>query len=397
MVQYDAINPAHFRKCMQDKKIILFGAGEVGKAALQDKEIKEKVIAVVDNSAKRWGESYEGYIVQSPKILLNTDELVLITCQYLYDIMEQLEWLNVSYYFHYETLKYIEKIGRNTELHDEYVLDNETQRYYQFWDKNAFYAHAMGTIDDIKYTNSRDAFERNYRLGCRIFEADVKKLEDGNIVACHGESCFQTVIKCRGEEDVPVMKNTFNELNEQGYPIDSNRFQKEKIFGKYEVLFWEDMIELMEKDKELYFLFDTHGVWEDFFELISGLSREIRSRLIIQLSVSQGEWVSRFRGIGCNIIHLIENYYCKLGGRHTNNELIEACLKYQIGVLTVGKRRIDDNLIMLAKKHGVRLCAYNQINTTTTVNELKERGISVFCIDDYRAASWYRERYSAIE
>jgi len=390
MVHYDAINPKHFFECMQKKKIFLFGTGEIGRLALKDKEISDRIIGVVDNSPEHWGKIYEGYVVQSPEILFKTDEVVLITCQYLYDIMEQLEWLKVRYYFHYETLKYIQESGRATEIQGT-VLDEEAQQYYGLWDKQAFYAHAMGTIDDIKYTNSREAFVRNYSMGCRVFETDIKKLKDGKVVACHGGKYFQVVMKCRGEQEIPLMENTFNYLNAQGYPEDSVQFQKEKVYGRYEVMFWEDIVTLMEEDKELYFLLDTKGVLKDFFDLIQNLSQEIRGRFIVQLAMDQVEWVGKFRGIGCNIVHLIEDYYCRLQGRHTNNELIEACLKYQIGVLTVGKRRINDNLLILAKKYGIKICAYNQVNTTTTISELMERGVSVFCIDDYKVAEWYKE------
>ena len=389
MVQYDAINPKHFHECMRNNKIILFGAGEVGKKALEESQIREKVVGVVDNSPERWGKVYEEYTVQSPEILLNTDAVVLITCQYIYDIIEQLEWLNVQYYFHYETIKHIEKNGRDTELYG-CALSEEARGYYALWNKYFFYAHALGTIDDIKYTNSRDAFMRNYGMGCRVFEADLKKLDDGNIVACHGGSYFRVVMKCRGEQEVSLMKNTFNLLDKQGYPIDSRQFCEEKVFGKYEVLFWKDIIELMEKDKELYFMLDTKGVQETFYELIINLKKEIRCRFIVQLGINQLEWVEKYRKIDCNLIHLIEDFYCTLPQRSTNNELISACLKYQIGVLTVGKRRVDNNLIKLAKEYGIKLCAYNQVNTTTTISELMERGISVFCIDDYKVAQWYK-------
>lgn len=385
MVQYDVINPKHFRECMKDKKIILFGAGEVGENALADMEIKKRVVGVVDNSKEKWGRDFHGYIVQSPEILMNTSKLVLITCRYIYDIIEQCEWLNVQYYFHYETLKYIEDSGRNVELNSN-VLETSIQDIYNVWSECGFYCHSMGLIDDIMYTNSREAFERNYSMGCRFFEIDLKKIADGKIVACHGGDIFRNVLKCKGEVETFLMHNTFNSLDEMGYPIDSIRFTKEKVYGKYEVLLWEDIVKLMQKNEDVYFILDIKGMFKEFYEHINTISEDICRRFIIQVGRNQGNWVEKFRKIGVEIIHLGEDYGGKLEGRGTNAELIDACIKYKIGVLAVGKRRINDNLVMLAKKYGIRLCAYTQINTENTISELRSKGVSIFCIEDYKIA-----------
>ena len=223
-------------------------------------------------------------------------------------------------------------------------------------------------------------------MGCRVFEVDMKQFEDGRFVACHGGDYFENITKCIGDDEKYVMKNTFNCLGEDGYPINSETFQKERVYGKYEVLFWEDIIEFMEKDTALHFLIDTKGVLDVYFDLIKGLNEQLRCRFIIQLGINQGEWVDKFRTIGVPVVHMIENYYCKLYERCTNNELISACLKNKVGVLTVGKRRLNANLVMLAKKHGIRLCAYNQVNSSETIRRLKDKGATIFCIDDYDVA-----------
>jgi glycerophosphoryl diester phosphodiesterase len=46
-------------------------------------------------------------------------------------------------------------------------------------------AHGMGNIQDIMVTNSQEAWEHNYRNGCRTFEADFWMASDGKLVAFH--------------------------------------------------------------------------------------------------------------------------------------------------------------------------------------------------------------------
>lgn len=50
---------------------------------------------------------------------------------------------------------------------------------------NGCIAHALGEVDGTWYTNSRDAFERSYAEGFRVFEVDLVLLADGTAVAAH--------------------------------------------------------------------------------------------------------------------------------------------------------------------------------------------------------------------
>ena len=48
-----------------------------------------------------------------------------------------------------------------------------------------FVAHAFGAIDGHGYTNSLEAFQRNYGRGFRVFEVDVVRLADGTALLAH--------------------------------------------------------------------------------------------------------------------------------------------------------------------------------------------------------------------
>jgi FG-GAP-like repeat len=53
------------------------------------------------------------------------------------------------------------------------------------FDPYGFVAHAFGSIDGHTYTNSLEAFERNYARGFRVFEVDHVLLGDGTALAAH--------------------------------------------------------------------------------------------------------------------------------------------------------------------------------------------------------------------
>lgn len=46
-------------------------------------------------------------------------------------------------------------------------------------------AHAGGSVDGLPYTNSREALDRNYALGRRVFEIDFSETCDGSLVLLH--------------------------------------------------------------------------------------------------------------------------------------------------------------------------------------------------------------------
>ena len=50
---------------------------------------------------------------------------------------------------------------------------------------NRFIAHAGGSIDGLKYTNSLEALENSYKNGFRLFELDIIETSDNKWVAAH--------------------------------------------------------------------------------------------------------------------------------------------------------------------------------------------------------------------
>jgi len=53
------------------------------------------------------------------------------------------------------------------------------------YDPYGFVAHAMGSVNGLAYSNSLEAFQRNYARGFRVFECDQVLLADGTALVAH--------------------------------------------------------------------------------------------------------------------------------------------------------------------------------------------------------------------
>ena len=53
---------------------------------------------------------------------------------------------------------------------------------YAWAQQNQLIAHAMGGIDGQVYTDSLEAWEENYKRGYRVFEVDLRVLDDATVV-----------------------------------------------------------------------------------------------------------------------------------------------------------------------------------------------------------------------
>ena len=83
-------------------------------------------------------------------------------------------------------------------------------------DSNRFIAHAGGSIDGYKYTDSLDALNFNYKNGFRLFELDIIKTSDNIYVAAHDWAHWAKITDYKG-----------------ALPPSRNIFLDQKIYSKY--------------------------------------------------------------------------------------------------------------------------------------------------------------------
>ena len=77
-----------------------------------------------------------------------------------------------------------------------------------------FIAHAGGKIGKYTYTNSLEALNMSYDMGCRMFELDISESSDGVFVGVHDWEHFKTISGYTGIQDaLPLSEQEFLSLN----------------------------------------------------------------------------------------------------------------------------------------------------------------------------------------
>lgn len=112
-----------------------------------------------------------------------------------------------------------------------------------------FIAHAGGEIDGRRYTNSREAIERAYENGLRLFELDLIETRDGRLVAAHD---WKSWTEATGSVSVPPS------LNE---------FKQSVLWDKYHPIDLEELAEWFARRPDAYLVTDKVT---DFSKLVAG-------------------------------------------------------------------------------------------------------------------------------
>ena len=78
---------------------------------------------------------------------------------------------------------------------------------------DSFIAHAGGSIEGYKYTNSLEAINLSYQKGCRLFELDLILTADNQLVAAHSWSDFKKMTDFPEPwDDTPLTEEQFLSL-----------------------------------------------------------------------------------------------------------------------------------------------------------------------------------------
>ncbi len=156
--------------------------------------------------------------------------------------------------------------------------------------EKSYIAHALGAIDDKVYTNSLEAFQHNYDLGFRVFEADLEYTSDDEIVLIH--SWERANLKDIFGMDVPS--------DNVETPLSAGEFRSLKIYGKYTTLSLKDLIGLMAENPDTYLVIDgkysdeerVRKEYADIVELTKEVDKSILDRMIPQIySESMYDWI----------------------------------------------------------------------------------------------------------
>lgn len=157
-------------------------------------------------------------------------------------------------------------------------IDSFKEHFNYDWVKNNKYiAHAMGGIDKRVYTNSLEAFEKNYDLGYRVFEIDLSLTSDNEIVLLHAwnkDGLKKLGLPTSWSEKHPTFKE----------------FMNTKINGMYTPLSFRDVCNLMKKYDDVKFVIDVKGdinscksIYMKAINIASQVDKSIKDRFIPQI------------------------------------------------------------------------------------------------------------------
>ena len=131
------------------------------------------------------------------------------------------------------------------------------------YDPYGFVAHAFGAIDGRTYTNSLEAFQRNYGRGFRVFEVDVVRLADGTALIAHD-----------GLEANYGLNKPFKEAR-------WSDLAGHKYLNRYTILRSQDLVRLLRDHPDMYVILDSKYARLDIYRtfLRQAPERSLRERI----------------------------------------------------------------------------------------------------------------------
>jgi hypothetical protein len=385
---FDMMNPLHFDRSVAERggRVLLLGANETAESFLEAEGQKYELVGVVDRDAGRWGSSLAGLEVQSPRRLLEGGAVVLVMEPDYMSVAEQLNWMGVEPYFHWNTLRIVRENGSDNrdvtpEEAEEWSKNPAYDLPYEGWDDRTQYTHAMGTVDGIRFTNSREAFEESYGKGIRVFECDIARDSAGVLYLCHGGAPMQTIIKTGGDGFQPLMSNIFNELDGR-FPVSFEKLAEEKIYGRYTPLRLEDLIALMQEYPDIAVIVDPKTDMRSIFEAIAKLDKDAFLRMMLTCPIPKLEEFAETEGresIGAILLREGDMDGDLPDRRSTHNDLIRTCLRNGIKILQVPVARVNKGFAELAERFGIRLCVpLLDVSVEAKQSKCAAMGVSIF-------------------
>ena len=137
--------------------------------------------------------------------------------------------------------------------------DALTSRYNPY----GFVAHAFGAIDGRLYTNSLEAFQRNYGRGFRVFEVDLVRLADGTALIAHD-----------GLEANYGLNKSFRDATWAD-------LAGHKYLGRYTILRAQELARLLRDHPDMYVILDSKYARLDIYKTVLryATERSLRERI----------------------------------------------------------------------------------------------------------------------
>lgn len=229
------------------------------------------------------------------------------------------------------------------------------------WIDNNLIAHALGGIDEIDYTNSKEAFSENYNKGHRLFEVDISITIDGELVARHG-----------WEDDLG------QGISEK---VNYDEFMNTLYYDKYNPIDFETILKLLREYPDIYMILDgkvespknVKELYEAIGKAVDGVDQDILNRLIPQMFYEDDLEVIRAHGFH-DLIYVV--------GReeYTPESIAEFGEKNDVRVVSLSRKRTTQELVERLKESDIYVYTYT-LNDKEEMQGYLDIGVHGFFTD----------------
>ncbi len=260
-----------------------------------------------------------------------------------------------------------------------YLVDNFfVDKDYMFM-QSQLIAHAMGGIDGVTITNSKEAFLYNYENGFKVFEVDFLYTDDLELIAIH--DFYNPYLTTEGYEYGYEVKD--------GLTYDE--FKENSIFGYYTPLSFEDIANLMVEHEDMYIVTDTKYTedtfirkqFNDIVEIANGIDPSILDRIVPQIYNYEMYYK-------INEIYDFKEYIFTLYQLPVleYDRLINFVYENGIGIVTSDVSRASIELIDGLDDYNIKVYVHT-INDENSMMELFNRGVYGIYTDFIKPLDFY--------
>lgn len=253
-------------------------------------------------------------------------------------------------------------------LKRQYRLSRE-----QWYDTDDVIVHALGSIDGVVYTNSKEALEGSYQDGKRLLECDLIMTSDGQIAACHDWEVWKEETNQKVTEAAPTLE------------LFMNCKIKENEGGGYTPLSGEDIMRFMKEHPDVYIITDTkyadaENVEKQFRELVDTAQRsgcaDVLDHFVVQ--IYHGYMYDIVNDIYPFSNYIYTLYQEKYGGAEDEmEEYAEFCMLHDIDVITAHVAVYSDALPDICRRYGIKMFVHT-VNDSNQIKAFHEKGVGVY-------------------
>lgn len=239
------------------------------------------------------------------------------------------------------------------------------------WENYNIITHALGSLDDLTYLNSRESFINYYDKGCRLFEVDLTRTSDGVWVCRHN------------------WKESLGQWNgEEKKVLSSEEFLNTPIYGKYTPLTLEDLLKLLDEYPDAFVMVDSkqysvrnyQRTLEDYAQY-----REIAINAGIQHTLEQiiPEIYNFAMYPGTALLYRFPAYIYSLWQDYSTEELnniAEFCKTNGIGAITIYKDYWSEEIQKIFDEREILVYIYT-INDKEDARAYCQKGAAGVCTD----------------